>query len=70
MGMESIKAEEVLQLARNFRLRAAEAEDAVYYSMMLRTACELELQAEMLSRRPGGELVMIDDGEDDELDDA
>lgn len=64
MAMEAIKAEDVMQLARNFRLHAAEAEDAVYYSMMVRTARELELHAEMLSHRPGGELVMIDDGED------
>lgn len=68
MNAKAAKAAEVLQLAESFRQRAAEAGDALYHRLMLRTALDLEEFAESLVRP--GDLVMIDDGEDDEVEDA
>ncbi len=50
MSLQTVRADEVLQLAQNFRLRAAEAADTVYHPMMMRTAVELEELAEMIMR--------------------
>ena len=48
MDLQSHKADGVLQLAQNFRIRAAETSDTNYQHKMLRTAHELEqLAAEM-----------------------
>lgn len=63
MTLHSVRADDVLQLAHDFRLRAAEAEDTVYYRLMLRTAAELEELADDLSRKKSSELVLVDDEE-------
>lgn len=64
MTFHSVRADDVLLLAHDFRLRAAEAEDTIYYRLMLRTAAELEELADNLSRKKGSELVLVDGDED------
>lgn len=66
MSSPSMKAAEVLQLAYSFRAHAAEANDAIYHSMMLRAALELEECAETLWGRDGLQLVMLDDDESED----
>ena len=63
MELQSIRADEVHQLAQRFRLRAIEAEDSLYHRLMLRTAVELEELAGTLSANNGSELVLVDDEE-------
>lgn len=65
MTLQSVRADDVLQLAHDFRLRAAEAEDTIYYRLMLRTAAELEELADTLAHKKGNELVLVDGGDDD-----
>jgi hypothetical protein len=64
MTFHSVRADDVLQLAHDFRLRAAEAEDTIYHRLMLRTAAELEELADNLARKKGSELVLVDGDED------
>ncbi len=64
MTLHSIRADDVLQLAHDFRLRAAEAEDTIYYRLMLRTAAELEELADNLTHKKGNELVLVEGEED------
>ena len=70
MNARAARAAEVLQMAQNFRQRAAETENSLYNSLMLRAALELEELADTIIRPNDSELVMIDDGEDDEVEDA
>lgn len=56
MELQSVRINEVLEIAQSFRRRAAEALDTHYHSLMLRTAMELEeLAAALLNR---GEFVV------------
>ena len=48
MPLKSVRAVEILQVAEKFRIRAAETQNTDYHHMMLRTALELEDQAERL----------------------
>ena len=63
MELHTMRADEVHKLAQRFRLRATEAEDAVYHRLMLRTAVELEELAGALSARKLAELVLVDEEE-------
>ena len=63
MELQTMRADEVHELAQRFRLRATEAEDVVYHRLMLRTAVELEELAGSLSARNGSELVLVDEDE-------
>jgi hypothetical protein len=63
MELHTMRADEVHKLAQRFRLRATEAEDAVYHRLMLRTAVELEELAGALSARNLSELVLVDEEE-------
>jgi hypothetical protein len=58
-----MRADEVHELAQRFRLRATEAEDAIYHRLMLRTAVELEELAGTLNARNCSELVLVDEEE-------
>jgi hypothetical protein len=51
MELPTIHAAEVLQIARDFRARAAEAGDTLYRHLMLRTAIELEERAATLAEQ-------------------
>ena len=60
MEMLTIHAAEVLQIARDFRARAAEAGDTLYRHLMLRTAMELEERAATLIEQGGSETVPVE----------
>jgi hypothetical protein len=64
MTFHSVRADDVLQLAHDFRQRAAETEDTTYYCLMLRTAAELEELADNLANKKDSELVLVE-GDDD-----
>ncbi len=64
MTFHSVRADDVLQLAHDFRLKAAEAEDTVYHRLMLRTAAELEELADTIARKRGSEVVLVDGEEE------
>lgn len=66
MVLQSIKADEVKEIARRFRTRAAEAQDTVYHALMLRTAAELEELADTLASRDDTTLALIGDEDGDE----
>jgi hypothetical protein len=61
MDMQTIHAAEVLQIAKDFRARAAEASDTLYRLLMLRTAMELEERAATLAEQDGTELADRED---------
>jgi hypothetical protein len=47
--LQTTRPADVAEMARRFRLRAAETEDAAYRELMLRTAGELDALASRLS---------------------
>lgn len=51
MALQSVRIDEVLEIAQYFRERAAEALDTHYHCLMLRTAMELEELVAALVRR-------------------
>jgi len=51
MEVYTVRPDNVLQIAQDFRIRAAETRDVIYHHMMLRTALELEELAETLLGR-------------------
>jgi hypothetical protein len=59
MKAQSVKATELRELARKFRVRAAEAEEGAYRNLMLRTAHELEEFAEAMATT-SSELVLAE----------
>jgi hypothetical protein len=61
MELQTIHAAEVLQIAQDFRARAAEAGDTTYRHLMLRTAMDLEERAATLAKQDGTELVDLED---------
>ncbi len=66
MGVLTIRAADVLQIAQNFRAGAVEAKNAVYYRhLMLRTALELEDRAAALAEQGGSEIVPLAGKDDD-----
>jgi len=60
MELLTIHAAEVLQIAKDFRTRAAEAGDTLYRHLMLRTAAELEERAATLMQQGGTETVLVE----------
>lgn len=60
MEVPTCHAAEVLQIAKNFRARAAEAGDIVYRHLMLRTAIELEERAVALIQQSDSGTVLIE----------
>jgi len=62
--LRSVKAEELLQMARRFRERAKDCEPGHYHDLIIQSARELEELAASLTSKDGSELVIVD--EDDE----
>jgi len=60
MNGEATRVAEVTELARKFRLRAAETQDNTFRSMMLRTAGELEELAGRLLQADSGQVPDLD----------
>lgn len=66
MELRSMRAAEVAKLARKFRLRAAEAEEGVYRTLMLRTALELEELVSTLTLGSDGQFVVLEGDEEED----
>jgi hypothetical protein len=65
--LRSAKAEELRELARKFRARAADCPPGYYHDLILQTAGELEELATSLAANGGTELVIFDDDDTTEL---
>ncbi len=58
--LRSVGSKELRELAARFRTRADEAAPGHYRDLMLRTATELEAQAQTLDATGGRELMLLD----------
>ena len=61
--LRSAKAEELRELVRKFRERAASCPPGYYHDLILQTAGELEELADSLTAKGGTELVIFDEDE-------
>ena len=65
--LRSVKAQELIELAHRFRVRAADCPPDVYRDLILRTAGELEELAQSLVKNNGSEFVLFDDEADEPI---
>jgi hypothetical protein len=63
MELLAAKAEELRELARSFRARAAGCPPGYYHDLILQTADEMEELANSLAAKGGTELVACDEDE-------
>lgn len=61
MELRSAKAEELRELARSFRVRAAGCPPGYYHDLILQTADEMEELANSLAAKGGAALAIFED---------
>lgn len=61
MELRSAKAEELRELARSFRARAAGCPPGYYHDLILQTADEMEELANSLAAKGGAALAIFED---------